>query len=306
MLTNVRPEGLAGIGVAVADALLGGDSFLAGLVAGDAFVVSDIPMMFGETQASSAADDLFGTDGSEPTAQWLELTIKSPDADPIVVRRTVFDRIDPEARAAGAVDRMALDPVVPGGGSTSQDDQHIARAAMWLAIATGITDLKSPVFAVGTDDALMPVFIPGFHHLLTEAAGHISCCRRACIRSWMRRMSLHGRSDPSQERTRHWSPRTSFTAVVGSSLPRFDTPARPGPDGWRHRPCHGTHDDARERGSRCGCRPIGLSVGAVFEPATEEGSVFVCSTRRCPTSTCPGRRVRLDAGTRRGMARRPS
>jgi transglutaminase-like putative cysteine protease len=62
---------------------------------------------FGESPDGEAGGLLEG----EASAEWLEVRVTSPDADPVVARRTIFDRIGDAMRLSGTVDPFAIAPV---------------------------------------------------------------------------------------------------------------------------------------------------------------------------------------------------
>jgi hypothetical protein len=137
LVVNMRAEGMKGIGVQIGDLLEGTTSYVPFLSMGENAHYGDL-IRFG------TGDDVLGTgpggaigDG-EATAQWLEVTVTSPDAEPVTVRREVFDRIGPAARAAGPVDISTLEPVesvelTPGGSA----EYLPALTAHWVSVATG-------------------------------------------------------------------------------------------------------------------------------------------------------------------------
>ena len=68
----------------------------------------------------SPGDGFFGeqTDGGpvglldgEASGEWLEVRVTSPDGEPVVARRTIFDRVGQERRDSGVVDPAVIEPV---------------------------------------------------------------------------------------------------------------------------------------------------------------------------------------------------
>ncbi len=107
---NVQPDGLKGIGVQIAAGPQGRTSYQPCLAVGDDVVVGSQPIGFGGT--GGPLDDPSTTlllDG-EALAQWVEVTMLSPDRDPVIVRRAVFDRLGPAARAARSDPRSVVQP----------------------------------------------------------------------------------------------------------------------------------------------------------------------------------------------------
>jgi hypothetical protein len=110
---------------------------------GDGVVVGPGIVSFGGT--GGAIDEVFDRSASprpdiegEPTAEWLEVRVESPGSQPVSVRREVFDRIGPAARAEGKVpatlapaELVALEPGMPG-------DFLPAQTSHWLTIETGV------------------------------------------------------------------------------------------------------------------------------------------------------------------------
>ena len=136
LFANVRPEGFRGTGALIGDILDGTTSYVPLLTYGDSATYGD-QIRFGTGSDVFGQDPLSGADG-EPTAQWLEVTVSSPDAAPVTTRREVFDRVGPAVRAAGTFDpaEMGLAELTPSGDGGRQDFLP-ALTVHWLTVSTG-------------------------------------------------------------------------------------------------------------------------------------------------------------------------
>lgn len=113
-----------------------------------------------------------GVADGDATAQWLQITITSPDREPVVVRRTIFDRVDAEARATGNPDLGAISPAtLTDLGPGLQGEYVPAQAEHWLTVSSG------RLAGDGFRSALLPAedpraFVDLVHayHLVREAA----------------------------------------------------------------------------------------------------------------------------------------
>ena len=134
---HVKPEALRALGASIDGSLEG--------------TLQYIPhLLLGSEEAQPATDrvtlgtgggllDVLGGGGSndgDTVAEWLEITVASPDAGPKVTTRTVFDRLTPEQRAAGTFDYSGLAPVELA--EFKGDKIFLPVEAMWtIATATG-------------------------------------------------------------------------------------------------------------------------------------------------------------------------
>ena len=108
---------------------------------------------------SGGGTDIFGDAASpgagpldgEATAEWLEVHVTPPGSEPEVARRTVFDRLPADLRAAGDLTLSAIEPIelVDLKGSGSGDFLPML-GTRTFAIATGPTS-AAPVFASADD-----------------------------------------------------------------------------------------------------------------------------------------------------------
>jgi transglutaminase-like putative cysteine protease len=173
---NLEHEGLKALGTELIAGLEGGTTYLPALLVGADLVVGPGALRFG-----GDAPDPFGELGSgspgpregEPTAEWAQVTISSPGAEPVVVRRPMFDRLGPAARAVRAPDLSLLAPaqlvaVEPG----APADYLPAQRTHWLTVHPGTFGgdaLARAASATDTDAALAGVVHT--YHVMREAAG---------------------------------------------------------------------------------------------------------------------------------------
>jgi transglutaminase-like putative cysteine protease len=185
-IMNAPPDALTALGVSVAGALGGGSSYVPVLIVGGETIVGANPIHFASGEAGGAdpseggaapvggGDDFFepGAAAGETTAQWVELTIRSPGSEPVVVRREMFDRIGPARRAAGGVSTLDLAPVERidvAGGSTAEALPVLTRH--WLTVSTGLPSRDDAVMAVvqGEDDHDGALVSQAYHQMSTAA-----------------------------------------------------------------------------------------------------------------------------------------
>jgi hypothetical protein len=111
---HARAEDLAGLeGVDLIGSGLGeGTHYHALLVFGAQAAVAQRSISIGG--AGGAFIDAFGGGGGEglvegeTSAEWLEVGVASPDAEPVVARRTIFDRVGTAMRESGVIDPYAI------------------------------------------------------------------------------------------------------------------------------------------------------------------------------------------------------
>jgi hypothetical protein len=172
---NARPEGISRLAEAITP-LAGVTTYVPNLIIGEeAFAGTAI--RFG--RPAEAADDLLdsgdlfggGRVGDETTAEWLEVTVSSPDAEPVTVRRTIFDRFGADARASGALDPAGLEPatiVVPEQGGA--DEVLPALASTWLSVGVGAPSSQAPLLTLPPDHVGRPAVFAFAHQLFRELA----------------------------------------------------------------------------------------------------------------------------------------
>jgi len=177
---NTPPEALTALGVSVSGALSGGSSFIPVIVVGEDVVVGANPIHFrtgarGGEAAAEAGDDFFepGPAAGETVAEWVELTIRSPEAEPTVVRREIFDRLGPARRVAGGIATADLAPVdridLPDG---TADQALPALTTHWLTVSTGLPGRDDLVMAVVPDEDVSDrAIVSQAYHLVGTAAG---------------------------------------------------------------------------------------------------------------------------------------
>lgn len=110
-LLHVKPDALTALGQTVTGALDGTIQYIPHLALGsDDAVVGSGRVTLGV--GPGLIDVLGGAGGNDgdTIAEWLEITVVSPDAPPRKIRRVVFDWLSAEQRAAGDADLSALAP----------------------------------------------------------------------------------------------------------------------------------------------------------------------------------------------------
>ncbi len=151
-----KPSGFKALGVTLGN--LFGDGWIqyrpALFVADQAYVADDsvaFPSGNGSdpltTQASGAPA---GPVEGEATAEWLEVRVSPPGSEPQVARRTVFDRLPAEKRAAGDLTPSAVAPIQLVDDGKGSADFLPMLGVRTFAIATGPTSPAS-VAAVSKD-----------------------------------------------------------------------------------------------------------------------------------------------------------
>jgi large repetitive protein len=120
---HAKPDALKGIGVTIAAAFGGATQWVPYLIVGDKPVRGN-PMAFKTTGGSDATPDpsLGGAAGAlggdsasdgegDTLAAWLAIDITTPDGQTRHAERVIFDRVDPQDRAARTFDPTALPPI---------------------------------------------------------------------------------------------------------------------------------------------------------------------------------------------------
>ena len=171
-LSHVTPSSLQRLGLTLS-ALLG-DGWIDYRptleVGGRTFVADDtvaFPVSGGGTDILSA--DPMPSGGTarpvegEATAEWLEVTVTPPGAEPVVARRTLFDRLPAAQRLspAPAVDAVAPITLVALDGTGSVDYPPMLGVEAF-AIATGPASAPS---AAGSSDDGLDLFALAYHAL---------------------------------------------------------------------------------------------------------------------------------------------
>ena len=174
-LLNTRPEGIAGLAELIRP-VSGRTTYAPMLVIGGEGFVGE-PMRFGRSEEAEGGlfDEEFlgGAElDAEITAEWIEMTVRSPERDPVVVRRAVFDRIGPAARSAGSLDPAKLQPVNSVDlGPGSENELLPARATSWLMVSTGLPSASDDVVSSWDPAQGQPAIVAQAHHLARELAG---------------------------------------------------------------------------------------------------------------------------------------
>ena len=108
---------------------------------------------------------------AETTAEWIDLTIVSPGVEPIAVRRTIFDRVPAEARAAGEISVEALRPqdqIDLDGDGTVELAPDLA--VSWLTVATGHPSPIAGVLDLSDEDQRLLSIVPWTQQMITHLA----------------------------------------------------------------------------------------------------------------------------------------
>jgi len=173
---NIQHEGLKALGTDIMTSLEGGTIYLPSLLVGDTVVVGPGALRFGGDTSDPFGDLESSTPDpqeGEPTAEWVQITISSPGSEPVVVRREMFDRLGPAARAAATLDLTLLAPaglvdIEPG----MPPDFLPAQRTHWLTVQLGTIGGEALSRAVSTPDteALLASVVHGYH-LMREATG---------------------------------------------------------------------------------------------------------------------------------------
>jgi hypothetical protein len=106
----------------------------------------------------------------EATAEWLEVRVTPPGGDAEVARRTIFDRLPADLRAAGQLDPGAVEPidlVDPEG-----EDDHAYLPLLGdrvFAITTGATSIVDTLANARDGHAMLAIAFGGLRDRLVEA-----------------------------------------------------------------------------------------------------------------------------------------
>jgi hypothetical protein len=177
-VSNTTPAALTALGVKIAGALGGGDAYVPIMIVGDEVVVGATPISFTALngQAARAPDPELGlaeATAGDTTAEWVELTIRSPQKEAVVVRRELFDRLGPARRAAGRITAADLAPVDRLEFLDSNDLRALPTLnTHWITVSTGLPSRDDPVLAIAPgDDPRTGALVSQAFHLAHVAAG---------------------------------------------------------------------------------------------------------------------------------------
>lgn len=286
--SHMEPEGLDAIGITIGRVAGEADAhYWAVLAMGGRTVVGSQPISFGvrgtELLSEPTETSDFPQDG-EATAEWLEVRVSRPDGTTAIARRTVFDRIGPEARAALPVDMASASPELPALEPVELvdldgDERQVyppTRAVHAFAVATHTTPgtyLAEP--PVGIDNVGVMSSVGWAYHWLRDALEAELATERGVrtflsgpnVVSW--HLGVSGRTD------------TEPTTSLALDIWHRDTGTLPtGPDGPAANPAvlAGVLAHVAERiAMRDGFEPLpgqtgqAIGVGALFEAAQEAG-----------------------------------
>ena len=277
---NVDPAGVERLGQVVSP-VAGVASYVPTLVIGEeAFAGS--PIRFGRPDGQT--EDLLGgsegllgdAKGDESTAEWLEISILSPDREPITARRAIFDRFGLARRAADDVDPSGLPPVptVPVAEGSSPRALP-ALAATWLAVSVGLPDRNAPVSRQAATDVGAFSAVAHAQHLFREIGdlalavpmGSWSFADAPNVASRTFSPRLPDGGEPEAELVLDiWHRSRGVRPIAGTTLDASSAVAAGVLDHIIERLLTG---DAVERASDATSTPA--SVGAVFDAAREQG-----------------------------------
>ncbi len=155
---NTSPGGIQELAEAVTP-MAGITSYVPTLVLGqEAF--AGRPIRFGRPGALEDDDllgegSLFDAAGStdETSAEWLEVTVASPDREPVTERRVVFDRFGAEARTEGDLDAETLQQPLQLETQEGAREMLPALTSMWLAVDVGLPSADAPALRA-TDETV--------------------------------------------------------------------------------------------------------------------------------------------------------
>ncbi|MFV2062815.1 MAG: hypothetical protein ACC726_04790 [Chloroflexota bacterium] len=129
-----------------------------------------LPMIFSEPGGGGFFSA--PSDAPETTAEWIELTLSAPGAEPVVVRRSMFDRIGPFARAAGNVSADSLEPIETVDlGDGRAEELAPLQSAVWITVATGLPRRDAPITRQEPGATGAGAMTPYSQQMITELAG---------------------------------------------------------------------------------------------------------------------------------------
>jgi hypothetical protein len=174
---HVTPSALKELGVTIGG--LFGDGWLdyrPTLDVGTTAIVADapvaIPLGTGSDVLSAGGPPSPGAGPveGEATAEWLEVRVTSPGAEPEVARRTVFDRLPPGLRAVGQLDPGAIEPIelVDPEGDAERGYPPML-GGRTFAITTGATSTADVVAHAADGDAMLALAFGGLRDPLVES-----------------------------------------------------------------------------------------------------------------------------------------
>jgi hypothetical protein len=167
--SHLRPAAVEQFGLTLLNVLGDGRSeYRPTFDIGRGSLVADVPVAFGRSSIEDAGglleeSELFGDDDSstdpqavtdgEATAEWLTVTVSGPGSEPVVARRTVFDRLPAHLRHGGevAIDAVAPIELVDFEGSGTNEFLPMLGVETF-AIATGPTSIATILSMLPEDD----------------------------------------------------------------------------------------------------------------------------------------------------------
>jgi hypothetical protein len=124
--------------------------------------------------------DIFSAGGSpspgagpvdgEATAEWLEVRVTPPGAEPQVARRTLFDRLPADLRAAGQLDPSAVEPIELVDQQGDGERGYLPMLGVrTFAITTGATSTADVVAHATDGDAMLALAFGALRDPLVES-----------------------------------------------------------------------------------------------------------------------------------------
>jgi hypothetical protein len=175
---HVTPSDLKRLGVTIGG--LFGDGWLdyrPTLELGSTAAVADAPVAI----PLDTGTDIFSSGGSpspgagpvdgEATAEWLEVRVTPPGGEPEVARRTIFDRLPADLRAAGQLDPGAIEPIeLVDAGADGGPAYLPMLGGRTFAISTGATGAADVLAHAGDANAMLALAFGGLRGPLVESA----------------------------------------------------------------------------------------------------------------------------------------
>lgn len=174
LFTHLPAESLSGLDLI--GALGAGTGYNPVLAVGPDVYVGKQSLSIGGMGGDPFGDALGGGGGGlvdgETSAEWLEVGIVSPGAEPAVARRAIFDRIGQPGREAGTIDPYAVPAaefVDLGDGAGAQFLP--CRSLRAFLVSGGPTNLKGLLEGVGIQSIAAPALLPGSVAALGDLLG---------------------------------------------------------------------------------------------------------------------------------------
>jgi hypothetical protein len=178
--SHEQPDGLEGLGMGIGSMLSGATAYQPVLQVGDVMHVGllGVALQRADDDTLTGALGAEGRDG-EATAEWLQVVTVSPTGTRSVADRVLFDRIGPDARAAGpdvaSLPPLELAPLTPDG----PPEFAPVRAVHFLSVATGATGQRPASYLGEADESVWPLYMVGhLYHTARDAATAVVASER--------------------------------------------------------------------------------------------------------------------------------